>query len=122
MGFDFSTAFPTLIHKFISIVLRLIEMPPTVIGVILSTMTAPNHFCVAAGVVRRMIFIPASGIGHGDPFSSILSLSACLSFCTSSTGGNAPRLSCMQMTYVEPLEEAVGGYSGQGFGTYENVS
>ena len=79
ISFDFSNAFPTLTHEFISAVLRLIEMPSTIISFIMSTLTAPYHFCVGRGVVREIVFIPASGIGQGDPFSPVF-FPFCVSF------------------------------------------
>ena len=45
---------------------------------ILSTPTAPYHFCVGRGVVPEVIFQPKADIGQGDPFSPLL-----FSFCAS---------------------------------------
>ena len=79
VSFDFSNAFPTLTHNFITAVLRLIELPECMISLILTTLTAPYHFCVGRGVVREVVFHRAAGIGQGDPFSPVL-FSFCVSF------------------------------------------
>ena len=79
VSFDFSNAFPTLPHNFNSAVLRLIEIPEGMISFILSTLTAPYHFCVGRGVVREVVFHPSAGIGEGDPFSPVL-FWLCVSF------------------------------------------
>ena len=79
VSFDFSNAFPTLTHNFITAVLRLIELPECIISFILLTLTAPYHFYVGRGVVREVVFHPAAGIGQGDPFSPVL-FSFCVSF------------------------------------------
>ena len=72
VGFDFSNAFPTLGHNFIQAVLQIIHLPPFHITFILSTLTAPYHFCVGRGVVPEVIFQPQAGIEQGDPFSPLL--------------------------------------------------
>ena len=62
VSFDFSNAFPTLTYNFITAVLRLIELPECIISFILSTLTAPYHFCVGRGVVQGGGVPP--GCGH----------------------------------------------------------
>ena len=68
-SFDFSNAFPTLSHNFFQAVLQLIHLPPFRMMFILSTLTAPYHFCVGEGVVPEVLFQTLAGIGQGDPYS-----------------------------------------------------
>ena len=56
VSFDFSDAFPTPTHDFISAVLRLIELLEPMIMFIMSTLRAPYHFCVGRGVIREIVF------------------------------------------------------------------
>ena len=67
MSFDFSNVFPTLTHNFITAVLRLIELPECMISFILSTLTAPYHFCVGRGVVRRWCFTRLRALARVTP-------------------------------------------------------
>ena len=47
--FDFAYSFPSLTHQFITAVLQLIQLPILYISFILSTLTAPYHFCIWRG-------------------------------------------------------------------------
>ena len=54
MSFDFSNAFPSLIHWFITAELRLIQLPSPDVACILSTVMAPYHCCVGTTCVSVM--------------------------------------------------------------------
>ena len=79
VSFDFSKAFPSFSHSFIEAVLEIICLPASYIQFALPTLAALFHFCVGKGVVREVLFEPQSGIGQGDPFSTVL-FSFCVSF------------------------------------------
>ena len=61
VSFDFSNAFPTLTHSFITTVVRLIEFPENTISFILSTLQAPFHFCVGRGGGAGGVISPSRG-------------------------------------------------------------
>ena len=72
--FDFSNAFPTLTHQFISAVLQLIHLPAhyiTFIYIKYPDGTLP--------LLWEYVFRPEARIGQGDPFSPVL-FSFCVSF------------------------------------------
>ena len=58
VSFDFANAFPTRSHNLIQALLQLNHLPPFHIVFILSTLTAPYHFCVGRGVVPKVTFHP----------------------------------------------------------------
>ena len=96
VSFEFSNAFPTLIHTFIQADLHLIELPIGYVMLVLATLRTAYQLCVGRGVVREVCYIPRAGIGQGDPFSPVL-----FSFCVSFVLHQIP--TCTQMICVPSL-------------------